>query len=193
MIVFFLSTICFHICNVCDIVFPSLRSICLYLNWCTRPSDNFYSSKFFFFFVFFFIFLRLSSGSSFFPPKAQDISESGYHHNIFSPILEISNMQGGTTKLETFYPDHVLAISLCGFLGDVMEIFLLWWYFCIFCGISFAVVIFCNLAGWKYLEAIKVFHPNLPLLAGCHPNQTSQSSRTRCQFFYRNILFPNEN
>ena len=64
------------------------------------------------FFVFFFIFLRLCSGSSFFPPKAQDISESRYHHNIFSPILEISSMQGGTTKLETFYPDHVFAISL---------------------------------------------------------------------------------
>ena len=36
----------FHVCNICDIVFPSFRSISLYLNWCTRPSDKFYGSKF---------------------------------------------------------------------------------------------------------------------------------------------------
>ena len=77
--------------------------------------------------------------------------------------------------------------------GDFLA--MLWKYFC--CGdifayfveISFAALIFCNLAGWKYLEAIKVFHPNLLLLAGCHPNQTSQSSRTRWQLFYRNNFF----
>ena len=51
---FWLATICFHICNVCDIVFPSLRSICLYLNWCTRSSDNFYKSSSSFFLLHFF-------------------------------------------------------------------------------------------------------------------------------------------
>ena len=32
-------------CNICDIVFPSFRSISLYLNWCTKPSDKLYGSK----------------------------------------------------------------------------------------------------------------------------------------------------
>ena len=73
---FCLSTICFHICNVCDIVFPSLRSICLYLNWCTRPSDNFYNSKFFFFSFF----------SSFFCDCLMDLRFSHLKHKIYLKV-----------------------------------------------------------------------------------------------------------
>ena len=100
---FCLSTICFHICNVCDIVFPSLRSICLYLNWCTRTSDNFYNSSSSFFLLHFcnclldLIFSHLSTS------YIRKWISSQYIQPYFR------NTQDGTTKLETFF--YILSTS----------------------------------------------------------------------------------
>ena len=163
-----LSAMYFHVSNICDIVFPSLRSICLYLNWCTRPSDKFYGSK-----ILrcenlvFFIFLQMPVGEileaiKVFQPNLSMVATLIRHPNpdqyikIFSTIFKYLR-ETHLIHIKVFQPNLSMVATLIRHLNPDQYI-------------KIYSTLFKYLREKKHLiqinvKYIKVFQPNLLMFA----------------------------
>ena len=114
---FFLS-----VCNICDIVFPSFRSISLYLNWCTKPPDKLYGSKIVLKLVFFFSTNIFCHGKIFADAGEGNIGGNQSFPNLrVATIIRHLNLRLGICFIKIF-DKNIFYLNLLKRIFDICDI-----------------------------------------------------------------------